>query len=100
LLLQLPIDDFRKRAVNLMFAPYLVNLRGMSFEAAENVIGSWLARCNTIRTLDFDPEYTIKQALRCAKDRHYLPLGLAKLKEQAPKLFSRLQANDKLRKGN
>jgi hypothetical protein len=100
LLLQVPINDFRKRAVNLMFAPYLVNLRGMSFEAAENVIGNWLARCNTIRTLDFDPEYVIKQALMYAKDRHYLPLGVAKFKEQAPELFSRLQANDKLRKGN
>jgi hypothetical protein len=36
-LLETPIDDYRKNAVSLVLAPYLVNIRKLSYEAALNI---------------------------------------------------------------
>jgi hypothetical protein len=37
-LLQTTIDDYRKNAVNLILAPYLINVRKLSYDAALNII--------------------------------------------------------------
>ena len=37
-LLDTPIDDYRKNAVNLILAPYLINVRKLSYDAALNII--------------------------------------------------------------
>ena len=36
-LLETPIDDYRKNAVNLILAPYLINVRKVSYDAALNL---------------------------------------------------------------
>ena len=43
-LLQTPIDDYRKTTVNLILAPYLINIKKVSYEDALNIIDKWLSK--------------------------------------------------------
>ena len=43
-LLQTPIDDYRKNAVSLILAPYLINIKKLSYDHALNIINSWLRK--------------------------------------------------------
>jgi hypothetical protein len=90
LLLQIQIDDFRKRAISLLFAPYFIKIKKMPFDIAEKQILDWLDRCNTVRLLDFDAIEKTQQAVYYARDKGYLPLGEVKFKEEAPDLFTKL----------
>jgi hypothetical protein len=57
-LLATPIDDYRKNAVNLILAPYLINVKKVSYDAALNIINSWLNKCAELKQLDQNFEYT------------------------------------------
>ena len=39
-LLDTPIDDYRKSAVGLILAPYLVNIKKLSYDDALNIINN------------------------------------------------------------
>jgi hypothetical protein len=49
--LQTPIGDYRKNAVSLILAPYLINIKKLSSDDAFNIIKEWLDKCNEIRRL-------------------------------------------------
>jgi hypothetical protein len=51
-LLQTPIGDYRKNAVSLILAPYIINIKKLSSDDAFNIIKEWLDKCNEIRRLD------------------------------------------------
>lgn len=61
LLLQTPIADYRKNAVALVLAPYLIGIRGMPSDEATKVILGWLECCNAVRRLDFRPKEAARQ---------------------------------------
>jgi hypothetical protein len=63
-LLETPIDDFRKNAVNLILAPYLINVKKLSYDAALNIINNWLSKCAKLRRLDQNFDYTVRYALK------------------------------------
>jgi Primase X len=68
-LLETPIDDYRKNTVNLILAPYLINVRKVSYDIALNIINSWLVKCGELRQLDQDFNYMVRYALKyCAKN--------------------------------
>jgi hypothetical protein len=50
-LLQTPIPDWRKTAVALVLAPYLLTIRRMSYEQAFNTIMQWAASCAQLSSL-------------------------------------------------
>jgi hypothetical protein len=50
--LQTPIGDYRKNAVSLILAPYIINIKKLSSDDAFNIIKEWLDKCNEIRRLD------------------------------------------------
>jgi len=91
LLFQIAVDDFRKRAVTLLFAPYMITIKQMDSEITEQLIFNWLERCSEARLLDFDQIELTQQAINYARDRVYLPLGEVKLRDQAPDLFAKLE---------
>jgi Primase X len=62
-LLQTPINDYRKSAVSLILAPYLINIKKLSFDAALNIINSWLTDCEKLRKLDQNFDYIIRYPL-------------------------------------
>ena len=66
-----PIDDFRKNAVSLVLAPYLINIKKLSYDNALNFINSWLSKCGKLRQLDQNFDYMIRYALKNAVKNGY-----------------------------
>lgn len=96
IMLRSPFDDFRRRAVALVLAPYLLRIKQMPIDIAEKIILQWLAACDKVRYLEFDPEEKTAQALRYARDCNYLPLefdSILKYDENIHAKLLRLQAN-------
>jgi Primase X len=83
-LLKTPISDHRKYSIWRILAPYLINVKSLSFDGAFNIIDKWLNRCDELKSLDFDSELKINCCLINAIDRGYLPISLDNL-EKEPK---------------
>jgi hypothetical protein len=86
-LLQTPIDDQRKYAVWHILIPYLINIRKLVGDEAIDMARSWLDKCNSLRRLDFNPNYKIKYNINNAKKGGYLPISLEKLKTKNMYLY-------------
>src|SRR5215208_3155501 len=54
-LLNTPISDFRKNATNLILAPYLVNIKKLSYQESFDILIDWLQKCNSFNKLNFNP---------------------------------------------
>ena len=87
-LLQTPLDDYRKFAIWRILAPYLINIKGASVENAFSMIKDWLNKCNSLRQLDFNPNYIVKYNINSAKKAGYLPISLDKLKMENSRLHN------------
>ncbi len=75
-LLSTPIGDVRHRTVNLILAPYLTNVRGMSADAAAEIIVKYIDRCKDINPdTDVNVSY-ISYQCRYAKTRELKPMTL------------------------
>ncbi len=79
ILLETPIDDYRKNTVGLILAPYLINIKGLPYDAAYEKIKHWLEKCNNKRHLDSNFDRLIKMALFIAIKKQRLPMKLATL---------------------
>jgi hypothetical protein len=76
-LLEINLTDYRKYAINLVLAPYFVNIFNLTDEESFIRIKQWALKCNVIRPLepsikDFDT--VIKNAIRRAKITGIKPL--------------------------
>jgi hypothetical protein len=91
-LLQTSIDDYRKNAISLILAPYLINIKRVPYDSALNVIKVWLDKCSLSRTLDCNFNYRLKYALDNAIRNGYLPISLEKLKEKNKLLYNLLSS--------
>ena len=87
ILLQTPIEDYRKNAIGLILAPYLINIRKFSYEMASVLIKDWLRKCNQVRTLDFNYEYKVKYCLNTSIRKMQLPLKFDTLKTKNNELY-------------
>jgi len=87
-LLQTPLDDYRKYVIWRILAPYLINIRKYSVEEASNLIKNWLDKGSQLRSLDFNPTYTIKYNINSARKRGYLPISLERLKTENAYLYN------------
>lgn len=79
-LLQTPLPDGRHRAVNLIFAPYFINILRCDEGTALNKIMEWLKKCCELRPTNITQHYVIYQ-LRYARRRQLNPLGRKKALE-------------------
>jgi hypothetical protein len=79
-LLQTPIDDYRKNAVSLIIAPYLINIKKLSYGDALNIINNWLTKCGELRRLEYGSGYRVKYALESSTKNGYKPLKFESLK--------------------
>lgn len=87
-LLESPIDDYRKNAVTLILAPYLINIKRLSANDALVVITGWLEKCSLLRQLDSNFGYLVKYALGRSLNFGYKPLRLESLKHRNRSLFN------------
>jgi Primase X len=79
-LLQTPIEDYRKNAISLILAPYLITIRKYSYEQAFAAIKEWLNKCDTIKPLDSNFNLRINYSLKIALKDGYRPLKSETLK--------------------
>jgi hypothetical protein len=91
-LLHTPIDDYRKNAVSLILAPYLINIKKLSYDAASNIINSWLSKCGKLRQLDQNFDYTVRYALKYSAKNGNRPLKLDTLKLKNTALYDLLNS--------
>ena len=91
LLLKTPLEDYRKTIVNLILAPYLVNIQGLAYEKALGIIKVWLESCALKRKLSFDANSMINTAVRTAQKSGYKPMRLDTLKQRNPTIFEDLK---------
>jgi hypothetical protein len=89
-LLQIPIGDYRKNAVRLIIAPYLLNIRKLYYEEAFNIAKDWLNLCGSTKRLDFNSDRRIKENLNNALKVGYRPIGFEKLRIENRQLHTLL----------
>jgi hypothetical protein len=87
-LLNTPISDFRKNAINLILAPYLVNIKKLSYQQSFNILTDWLQKCNSLRKLDYNPDYLVKSALTTASQKRIPSMKLLTLKDRNLELYN------------
>jgi Primase X len=91
-LLKTPIYDYRKNVVNLILAPYLINIKKLSYDASSNIINSWLGKCGELRQLDQNFDYTVRYALKYSAKNGQRPLKFDTLKLKNTALYDLLDS--------
>jgi Primase X len=91
-LLRTPIPDYRKHTIALILAPYLINIRKLSYAEAFEIIKAYLDKCDQLSPLDRSSNFNrrIKAALDTAIKNGIPPMSLKTLQSRSPELFSRL----------
>lgn len=80
------LHDFRKITIDLVLAPYLVNIKKCDYDVAYDTIVKWLDKCAKKRPLMFDARYKVKYALNHAKNECRYPMKLDTLKSKYPEM--------------
>lgn len=87
-LIQTPIGDYRKNAIGLILAPYLINIRKLSYEEAFSIIMKWLEnKCDRVRRLDSNFKHRVKYDLDNATKNGRKPIKLETLKKKDKSLY-------------
>jgi hypothetical protein len=95
-LLNVSIHDHRKFVVWRILAPYLTNVRRLSYKESFGTIRQWLLKCNELRRLDFDINQKIKEGLR-GIEKGYYPISRSKLRDELPELYNHIQLPSPIR---
>jgi hypothetical protein len=74
-LLQIPVADHRKYCIWRIIAPYLCNVKHLSFDQAFNLADKWLCKCNRLNPLDFDIGSKLTDCLNNAINMGYYPIS-------------------------
>jgi Primase X len=90
ILLLTPIEDYRKHTLPLILAPYLINIKKLSYNDSFLTIKDWLDNCDELRKLDANFEYRIKYSLNEAITKHRLPIKFDTLKDKNQELHNLL----------
>jgi Primase X len=90
-LLEIPITDFRKNATNLILAPYLINIKKISYQESFDIVINWLKKCDSVRKLNFHQKYLAKSALNIARQKSIPPMNLETLKNRDLELYLELE---------
>jgi hypothetical protein len=78
-----PFTDCRKIIVDLILAPYLINIKKMSYDESYQMIKVWLDKCNSLKKLDNYQNfvnYRIHSALKAATQKGIGPMNFYKIK--------------------
>jgi len=72
-LIQTPIDDGRHRAVDLVLAPYLLNIKNLSEAETFQILMVWIEKCRELRNTAVNEQY-LKQKIIYVKQKGLKPL--------------------------
>jgi hypothetical protein len=88
-LLKTSIPDFRKNALSLILAPYLIHIKKLSYQDSFDILIDWLTKCDSLRKLDFDSKDQVKSALNIAIQKRIPPMKLETLKNRNLELYNK-----------
>lgn len=86
-LVQTPIQDHRKFTIELVLAPYLINVRNLLFDQTFSIIHDWIAKCDNLRRLELSInnfEYRIKLAINKSVRKHIPPISTETIRKNYP----------------
>jgi hypothetical protein len=72
-------------------APYLINIKNLTYEESYYIIKDWLDKCSSLKPLDFSYSYYIKYNLNSATKVGYFPMKFDDLKAENSKLYNILK---------
>jgi hypothetical protein len=84
------IEILLETPINLILAPYLINIKKLPYTDAFNIIKDWLNKCDSLRRLDSNFDYRLKSALEDAIHKGIPSMSLAKLREKNKELYDLL----------
>ncbi len=90
-LINVPIPDVRHRIVNLILAPYFVNIRNFDEQKAFEIISQYIEKCKQLEGNTKINDTYIKYQCKYAKNKKLKPLSFERAKEL---LSSVLDLND------
>jgi hypothetical protein len=79
-LIESPIDDGRHRVLWFILAPYLVNVKGLSLEEAEQIALDYLTKCSRIKPIEGDLNRLVKYYVEYAARTGLKPPSLKTLR--------------------
>jgi hypothetical protein len=93
-LLQMPIAEYRKNAISRILAPYLINIRQLSYAQAFEITKEWLDKCNQLRPLASSINFNckIKAALDFAATNGVSPMRPRTIQSRNHELHNQLCA--------
>lgn len=80
-ILNTPIADVRHRTVNLILAPYLTNVKGLSEEEAANIILDYIEKCKQLNPDTRINSSYIKYQCKYSKAKGMRPLSLERARD-------------------
>ncbi len=80
-LLGTPIADVRHRTVNLILAPYFVNIKGLDVDSATRAISEYIEKCKQLEPNTRVNDSYIRYQCEYAKKRGLRPLSLDRARE-------------------
>jgi hypothetical protein len=92
-LLQTAASDNRKRLIFWVLAPYLINIRGLDYNKAFDILESWVDVCASVRRLEpsrSDFRFRIKDSLQAAIRDKRMPTRFETFKEYYPEVFKQI----------
>lgn len=96
-LLDTPIPDFRHRSVNLILAPYLVNIKKMGVEEAVKTIMAYIERCKQINPNTNITEQYVKYQCNYAKKKGLRPYSIIRAKALIGNIFDFSNVDNKVK---
>jgi hypothetical protein len=74
------ITDCRKLFIDLVLAPYLVNIKKLDYDSAYAIITQWLDKCGRKNSLRFNVKYKVRYALNRSRQTGIKPMKMETLK--------------------
>lgn len=93
-LLKRGIEDCRQQTIDLVLAPYLVNIKKYEYELAYNTIVQWLDKCSQKSSLKFNIRYEVRYALNRAKREAMRPMKLDTMRSNYPDMYQEIMIVD------
>lgn len=87
LLLETPLEDYRKYCIWRILSPYLIIKRKISYNESYNIIQNWLNECEKLQPLNFDSNLKINEGLNGALNIRCYPISFKDLKQENPELY-------------
>lgn len=89
------IADYRKLMIDLVIAPYLVNIKQYDYDTARAMLAEWLDKCGRKKRLDFNPRFKISYALKRSLKTGITPMRLETMKNNYSDTYNEIGANEK-----